>query len=245
MVPADTRDCVDAGAGAVLADGALGGARRERGGEEEATQGSGAVHGARCAAPLAEELSAASAAEAAALQAEREERVRDAEQMRAGLEAELMVQNRWQRGGLAVATEGNSVLRVYVFTDGEDTDSPGAYRGTNGMNVLQRSLLSRGFRIEWHIDILDFGMNNWTEDTLKQFEALCDATGGSFGLIRGEPDPDNNRGAAVGDGLRLEYSLSSLPLPPRSSAGSPALPPPPPRPPLPPPLPAPPPSFWP
>ena len=56
----------------------------------------------------------------------------------AGLEAELMVQNRWQRGGLAVATEGNSVLRVYVFTDGEDTDSPGAYRGTNGMNVHLR-----------------------------------------------------------------------------------------------------------
>jgi hypothetical protein len=37
---------VDTGAGAVLADDALGGARRERGGEEEATQGSGAVHGA-------------------------------------------------------------------------------------------------------------------------------------------------------------------------------------------------------
>ena len=104
----------------------------------------------------------------------------------------------------------DSALRVYVFTDGEDTDSPGAYRGTNGMNVLQRSLLSRGFRIEWHIVILDFGMNNWTEDTLEQFEALCDATGGSFGLIRGEPDPEITDGTDTAIGKTLNLFLGSV-----------------------------------
>jgi hypothetical protein len=90
----------------------------------------------------------------AALAAQRQEELE-------GLEAELMIRTRGARDGNSVACMGayrpDSALRVYVFTDGEDTDSPPPFRGMGGMNALQQSLLSKGFRVEWHVIVVSSG----------------------------------------------------------------------------------------
>ena len=71
-----------------------------------------------------------------------------------------MIRTRGARDGNSVgvgAYHPDSALRVYVFTDGEDTDSPPPFRGMGGMNALQQSLLAKGFRVEWHIIIVSSG----------------------------------------------------------------------------------------
>ena len=87
-------------------------------------------------------------------------------------------------------------LRVYVFTDGQDTDSPGSYCGMGGMHVLMSSLLSRGYRIEWHVVLLDFGMYDWTAAELGEFERLCLSTGGSFAYLEQELNAQEMEAAA-------------------------------------------------
>ena len=87
-------------------------------------------------------------------------------------------------------------LRVYVFTDGQDTDSPGSYCGMGGMHVLMSSLLSHGYRIEWHVVLLDFGMYDWTAAELDEFERLCLSTGGSFAYLEQELDAQGMEAAA-------------------------------------------------
>ena len=49
---------------------------------------------------------------------------------------------------------GPGVLRVFVITDGEDTQSPYGYNGAAGMDPMQKQLLEAGFDIEWNIILL-------------------------------------------------------------------------------------------
>lgn len=81
---------------------------------------------------------------------------------------------------------GSGLLRVFVITDGGDTDSPSPYRGMQGMDPMMRELKSKGYDIEFHIvfvsvpsfsQILFQGLNS---KDLGRYRDFALATGGSF-----------------------------------------------------------------
>ena len=76
---------------------------------------------------------------------------------------------------------GKSKIRIVLITDGLDCMSmPEDYRGIQGMDPLMKTLLKKGYDIEWHICILNpFGTNFLPEES-ERFRALSAVTGGSF-----------------------------------------------------------------
>lgn len=71
-------------------------------------------------------------------------------------------------------------LRIIVLTDGFDTDSPGAYHGIRGMDPMMKTLLSKGYDIEFHIVVLGKHSSKSSQDALKRYQHLAEATGGGF-----------------------------------------------------------------
>ena len=89
---------------------------------------------------------------------------------------------------------GAGKLRLVVVTDGHDTLSPSEYNGVQGMNPMMRKLLRRGFDIEWHIVVLG------KVDSMRSYESLSAATGGSF-LAVDSFDPDSPKASAFLDAV--------------------------------------------
>ena len=89
---------------------------------------------------------------------------------------------------------GAGKLRLVVVTDGHDTLSPSEYNGVQGMNPMMRKLLRRGFDIEWHIVVLG------KVDSMRSYESLAAATGGSF-LAVDSFDPDSPKASAFLDAV--------------------------------------------
>ena len=91
---------------------------------------------------------------------------------------------------------GRGTLRLIVITDGQDVQSPVAYRGIRGMDPMQKTLLDSGYDIEWHIVVL--GKGQW-----GTYAALAGATGGSYVQIdqfhRDHPDVRSLLAAIAGN----------------------------------------------
>ena len=73
-------------------------------------------------------------------------------------------------------------LRLVVVTDGQDTDSPGAYQGIRGMDPLMHDLQAEGYDIEWHIVVVG------RVPERQRYASLAAATGGTF-LSIGDGQP--------------------------------------------------------
>lgn len=71
-------------------------------------------------------------------------------------------------------------LRIIVLTDGFDTDSPGEYHGIRGMDPMMKTLLSKGYDIEFHIVVLGQHYSKSSQDALKRYQHLTEATGGGY-----------------------------------------------------------------
>eukprot|EP01032_Pedospumella_encystans_P017666 gene17666-20122_t len=84
-------------------------------------------------------------------------------------------------------------LRLIVITDGFDTDSPGEYRGIKGMDPMMRTLLAKGYNIEFHIVVLGKHRSPSSQQALKRYQSLAEATGGGYmaldGLLYSEKNP--------------------------------------------------------
>lgn len=84
-------------------------------------------------------------------------------------------------------------LRLIVITDGFDTDSPGEYRGIKGMDPMMRTLLAKGYNVEFHIVVLGKHRSPSSQQALKRYQNLADATGGGYmaldGLLYSEKNP--------------------------------------------------------
>ncbi len=84
-------------------------------------------------------------------------------------------------------------LRLIVITDGFDTDSPGEYRGIKGMDPMMRTLLAKGYNVEFHIVVLGKHRSPSSQQALKRYQSLAEATGGGYmaldGLLYSEKNP--------------------------------------------------------
>jgi hypothetical protein len=93
----------------------------------------------------------------------------------------------------APAGKEKGKLRLIVITDGFDTDSPGEYRGIKGMDPMMKTLLAKGYDIEFHIIVL--GDHQQHAQALKRYKSLAEATGGGYmalsgGMYVSEKNPD-------------------------------------------------------
>eukprot|EP00927_Polykrikos_kofoidii_P055674 TRINITY_DN49895_c0_g1_i1.p1 TRINITY_DN49895_c0_g1~~TRINITY_DN49895_c0_g1_i1.p1 ORF type:complete len:483 (-),score=79.07 TRINITY_DN49895_c0_g1_i1:57-1505(-) len=119
---------------------------------------------------------------------------------------------------------GPGRLRVFVITDGGDTDSPPPYNGMQGMNPMMQELRRHGFNIEFHIvfvsgglgdEILNvaakrfFGVENLTGKDLNRYRDLALATGGSF-LHLSTPETTKDRVEFLDRLSRREDKLQQL-----------------------------------
>lgn len=68
-------------------------------------------------------------------------------------------------------------LRVFVFTDGIDCESPSEYVGINGMNPMMEELKKEGYDIEFFITIVG---DDVSSSDLQQYRDLALATGGAI-----------------------------------------------------------------
>ena len=76
-----------------------------------------------------------------------------------------------------------ATIRVHLITDGEDTHSPGMFRGIQGMDALKTSLREKGYRIEWNIILLLFGSHEFHGLSVERYAELCQSSGGVFRII--------------------------------------------------------------
>lgn len=75
-------------------------------------------------------------------------------------------------------------LRLILITDGFDTDSPGEYRGIKGMDPMMKTLLAKGYNIEFHIVVLG-NHSRGNQIALKRYQSLAEATGGGYMALSG------------------------------------------------------------
>lgn len=88
---------------------------------------------------------------------------------------------------------GRGKLRLMVITDGFDTDSPGQYKGIKGMDPMMKTLLAKGYDVEFHIVVLG-QHDSRAQSALKRYKSLTEATGGGYlelssGWYASEKDP--------------------------------------------------------
>lgn len=96
------------------------------------------------------------------------------------------------RPGPPGASQGK--LRLVVITDGFDTDSPGAYCGIKGMDPMMKTLLAKGYDVEFHIVVLGTHYGHEAKAALGRYRSLAEATGGGYmalsGLYASPKDPE-------------------------------------------------------
>lgn len=71
-------------------------------------------------------------------------------------------------------------LRIIVLTDGFDTESPGEYHGIRGMDPMMKTLLHKSYDIEFHIVVLGQHYSRSSQDALRRYQHLAEATGGGY-----------------------------------------------------------------
>lgn len=74
-------------------------------------------------------------------------------------------------------------IRVHLLTDGLDTHSPGEFRGIRGMEALKASLRDKGYRIQWNIILLLYGVHGVPGLAADAYQELCRSSGGVFQVI--------------------------------------------------------------
>jgi hypothetical protein len=82
-------------------------------------------------------------------------------------------------------------IRIIILTDGYDTQSPGSYRGVNGMNPMMEKLISCGFNIEFHIALIRCEVNQQKKE-VNRYQALAEATGGGYVAVNASNFNDFN-----------------------------------------------------
>jgi hypothetical protein len=85
-------------------------------------------------------------------------------------------------------------LRLIVITDGFDTHSPGEYQGIRGMDPMMKTLLGKGYDVEFHIIVLGNHDDRASHSALNRYRYLAEATGGGYmalssGFLMNEKDP--------------------------------------------------------
>lgn len=66
-------------------------------------------------------------------------------------------------------------LRLFIVTDGEDTDSPEGYQGARGMDPMMKTLRTKGYDVEFFIAIIGSEVSG-----AQCYRDLARATGGAF-----------------------------------------------------------------
>eukprot|EP00812_Abedinium_dasypus_P011542 NODE_5099_length_612_cov_531.563734.p2 GENE.NODE_5099_length_612_cov_531.563734~~NODE_5099_length_612_cov_531.563734.p2 ORF type:complete len:174 (+),score=50.24 NODE_5099_length_612_cov_531.563734:68-523(+) len=95
---------------------------------------------------------------------------------------------------------GPGRLRIFVVTDGGDTDSPPPYHGMQGMDPLMQELQDDGYNIEFHVVFVTgiiedaaaiaFGHERLSQRDVNRYRDLAQATGGGFMHASLDSDPD-------------------------------------------------------